>query len=192
VSPATTTPIRSEAATPTYDDAPVTHNPPRGASEHSVPEGPGKTVSHLIRERTDQTSLHSVSTAELQAAEERSLKGSSLGEALAVLQRLLDATSPDAAVWQDAARQLKALLQAEGNRSRRHAALILLLSKALSYTSPDQLEDTSAAAEVLDRGRQLLSGSFVSESNEREVMDGLLAAGWRITRPYGGWWQTGA
>jgi hypothetical protein len=94
---------------------------------------------------------------------------------------------PDIDLWQHAARRLRAATAQEQNRSRRHAALALLLSDALSFTSPDDPHDGAAARSALALGWRALSEPFISAETERQIALRLVAAGWQITLPYRGW-----
>lgn len=106
--------------------------------------------------------------------------------ALASIQQLLRA-EPDSEVWQATARRLRAATEQERNRSRRHAALALLLADALSYTVPSDLRNPTIARNALTLGWRALSQPFISTETERMVTEALGEAGWQLALPYRGW-----
>jgi hypothetical protein len=106
--------------------------------------------------------------------------------ALSALRRVL-AKPPDSEQWQACARRLRAVTAAERDRSRRHAAMALLLADALSFTQPEDLRDEDRARGALESGWRALAQPFVSGDVERQVTQALAAAGWHLSLPYRGW-----
>jgi hypothetical protein len=113
-------------------------------------------------------------------------KGSALAAALAAMHQVLR-EPPSLELWQDSARKLRAATAQERNRSRRHAALALLLADVLSFTGPDDLDHQGRARDALELGWRVLSEPFVSTDAERRVTTELVRTGWQLTLPYRGW-----
>lgn len=109
-----------------------------------------------------------------------------LGEALSALLQVIRGPE-DPSLWQDCARRLRAATAVERNRSRRHAALALLLADVLSFTQPDDLREPEGARRALTMGWQALGQPFVSTDSERAVTRALARSGWQLTLPYTGW-----
>lgn len=74
----------------------------------------------------------------------------------------------------------------------RHADLAQIVSDALRYTMLDGLSDRQRAMEPLERAGDALLDSFIPTEVELTIQRDLLAAGWKLTRPYGGRSLTGA
>lgn len=114
-------------------------------------------------------------------AQSRALAG-----ALGALREVLGA-DPEPGLWQSAAQQLRAAMVQEAHRSRRHAAMALILSRALSYTDPRDLSDPEGARRALEAGWSALAQPFVPSEDEVDVTRALVATGWQLTLPYRGW-----
>jgi hypothetical protein len=124
------------------------------------------------------------------AAPSAPARSSVLSAALGSLQEALRHT-PDIAVWQECSRRLRAATTQERDRSRRHAAMALLLADVLSFTHPNDLRDADAARRALELGWRALSEPFVSGETERRVTTELARAGWQLSLPYRGWAANG-
>lgn len=124
------------------------------------------------------------------AAPSAPARSSVLSAALGALQEVLR-RNPDIDVWQECARRLRAATRQERDRSRRHAAMALLLADVLSFTQPSDLRNANAARSALELGWRVLSEPFVSEESERRVTTELARAGWQLSLPYRNWAANG-
>jgi hypothetical protein len=70
----------------------------------------------------------------------------------------------------------------------RHADLAQVVSDALRFTSPGRFQDLTSAMVPMDRIADALLEPFIPTDVELDVQKKLLAAGWKLTRPYGGRW----
>jgi hypothetical protein len=158
-------------------------SPPEPSRHH----GAGTTQIH------DETRAHTrtVTATEIDASAPSEPGGapprsSVLSAALAGVHAVL-AAEPDIELWQATARRLRAATEQERRRSRRHAAVALLLADVLSYTAPADLPDPRAAQSALSLGSRALSEPFISTETERRVTEELAKAGWQLVLPYRGW-----
>jgi len=92
------------------------------------------------------------------------------------------ASRPDAGAWLDAAATLKrdALRLRNSSAYGRHAAVLLTLADALTFTRPCDPTLRPGASDVLQRGLAVLTEPFVSTDAERDLMRDLLSRGWNI------------
>jgi hypothetical protein len=125
------------------------------------------------------------------AGEQRSVpvrgrgQGGSRGRLRESLHALnLAAGSNDATDWQEAA----FLLKHEAVRLRRsplgrHAAVLLALADALTFTEPGDPTLKEGASKALRQGGALLTEPYISDGAERGLLHGLLNSGWNLTPP---------
>jgi hypothetical protein len=144
--------------------------------------GAGTTITVRDADTLSERDVSAVSAAELRPP----IRSSVLSAALDALQEVLR-EPPDSELWQTCARRLRAVTAAEQQRSRRHAAMALLLADVLSFTRPDDLRSHEAAREALQLGWRVLGQPFVSTDVERQVTRDLARAGWQLSLPYRGW-----
>jgi len=92
------------------------------------------------------------------------------------------ASKSDAGAWLDAAATLKrdAIRLRNSSAYGRHAAVLLTLADALTFTRPADPTLRPGASSVLQRGLAVLTDPFVSTDAERELMRNLLSHGWNI------------
>jgi hypothetical protein len=92
----------------------------------------------------------------------------------------IDAT--DEVAWMDAAQKLRRVAATGRSQSPRHAAIALVVSDALTFT-PSRARATASRAGLLAALRSLRE-PFVSAEMEREVVEDLVAGGWKLTAPF--------
>jgi len=109
---------------------------------------------------------------------------SALGQATSALRRIVYAEGPDDVAFLDASRALRRAMVTEEFRAPRHAALALIVSDALAFTSDETLDDWSRARRPLLTAFRELLKPFVPVEQERVVLRGLLDAGWHLTPPF--------
>lgn len=85
----------------------------------------------------------------------------------------------------EAARTLKTVALRCKNRFPRHAALALVVSDALAFTEVAALTDRDVARSALRPAFSALLGNFIAATTERQVLDALLEAGWKLTPAVG-------
>ncbi len=92
------------------------------------------------------------------------------------------ASSPDAGAWLEAAATLKrdAVRLRNSSTYGRHAAVLLTLADALTFTRPSDPTLRPGASAVLQRGLAVLTDPFVSTEAERDLMRELLSRGWNV------------
>jgi hypothetical protein len=110
-------------------------------------------------------------------------QGGSRGRLRNSLQALNRAAgSDDATDWQEAA----FLLKREAARLRRtplgrHAAVLLALADALTFTEPTDPALKEGASKALREGGALLTEPYISDGGERGLLHDLLSLGWNLT-----------
>ncbi len=99
---------------------------------------------------------------------------------LAALRALRSDRSP--AGWSEAAATLKRdAVRFRHSRYRRHAAVLLALADALTFTEPTDPTLDAQAAAALDRGLSLLGEPHITDSAEEALLVDLLSHGWNLT-----------
>jgi hypothetical protein len=109
----------------------------------------------------------------------RSLTASSRDKAASLLQRLL--VSPDVTgdEWMQVSRALRETSVEHRRFAPRVASVALLLSDALAFTPPEQVE--GERRRPLASGLQLLLEPFVPQDREEHLFRSLVTSGWRVT-----------
>lgn len=103
-----------------------------------------------------------------------------IDDALAALRTAV--AHGDEGAWLRASRLLRRSAIQENGRSPRFATLALVVSDALAFTSPTDVEP--AARQPIADAFDLLRQPFVPGDAEESVFQGLLDYGWRVTAPF--------
>lgn len=102
---------------------------------------------------------------------------------VAALQKVALAQRPEPDDWFLASRELRSAAVAMKARAPRAASLALLVSDALTFTSPDEM--TPERLQPLRDGYAVLSGRFFVETEvEEQVFQGFLDYRWHTVAPY--------
>lgn len=109
--------------------------------------------------------------------------GSGFAMALGALRRVAY-SEPDEETWLDAYRRLRTTAVAEEFRAPRHAALALVISDALAFSTPDQVDAWDEARRPMLRGFKLLLQPFIPVSEEKGLLKELLETRWLLTPPF--------
>jgi hypothetical protein len=160
-------PATEPAATPTPEEKPSPH--------FSFPSvGPMYVLSLNRLEATNSA------TVQFSSRTHDAQPYSPLSVSLEALSRA--ASRPDAGAWLDAAATLKrdAVRLRNSSAYGRHAAVLLTLADALTFTRPADPTLRPGASDVLQRGLAVLTDPFVSTDAERDLMRNLLSHGWNI------------
>lgn len=84
--------------------------------------------------------------------------------------------------WFETASILKSdVVRLRNTNYSRHAAVLLALADALSFTEPDEVAPAEEAKPLFSHALGLLSEPYISEASEEEFLAGLLMAGWNLT-----------
>jgi hypothetical protein len=182
------------AVTDPADEAPIK----LGGLSDTVPEG---SISRLIATPTPEppdrrspvagweTRLNlnglegnSVPAVRLSSRAEQGRDYGPLHYSLVALSKVASAPSGDPGEWLDAASALKrdAVRVRNSSSLGRHAAVLLTLADALTYTVPSDPTLRLGATEALQRGLSVLTEPFVSVEAEKRLMIELLNCGWNI------------
>lgn len=96
------------------------------------------------------------------------------------LEALTELRSNDAANWIEAVAVLKRdVARLRVSNYSRHAAVLLALADALTFTRSDEVTATDAGT-LLDHALGLLSEPYIREDDEEEFLSQLLMAGWNL------------
>lgn len=106
---------------------------------------------------------------------------SAVARAAAQLKRVLRSAEFDEAQRLDAARALRDAAVRDKLRAPRRAALALILSDALALTDASDFDSFAEAKHSLNLGWMQLLEPFIPVEQERAILRGLLASGWRLT-----------
>jgi hypothetical protein len=106
---------------------------------------------------------------------------SPIASAAAALKRLLAAPSLTEELAVQASKSLRDAAVKSSTQSPRHAALALVLSDALAFTTVEEFDPGSDARAALLDGYRVLLTPFVAGESEDLVVRELLEAGWNLT-----------
>jgi hypothetical protein len=104
------------------------------------------------------------------------------GDALVALKEVTLASADNELTWMNAAARLRRAAVECRRRAPRHAALALIMSDALTFTTVGH--DRPHTKTALITALQTLQEPFVSSQREREILDSLLRSGWSLTGPF--------
>jgi hypothetical protein len=87
----------------------------------------------------------------------------------------------EAADWLEVAAILKRdVARLRLSNYSRHAAVLLAIADALSFTEPDEIPESEKAGPLFSHVLGLLSEPYISEPDEEEFLGQLLIAGWNL------------
>ena len=101
---------------------------------------------------------------------------------VAALQSIVLSVGPVTEDWARAARLLRRAAIAFRARSPRAASTALLISDALTNTSPEGM--TQGRLRPLRDGYRLLNGSFIRSEDEERLFESFLSEKWHTVAPY--------
>jgi len=84
--------------------------------------------------------------------------------------------------WLEAAAILKRdVLRLRNSNYSRHAAVLLAIADALTFTEPGELFSAGSTRTIFSHALGLLSEPYISEASEEEFLGEMLMAGWNLT-----------
>lgn len=105
-----------------------------------------------------------------------------LRASLGALSDLRSQHTADGVDWFEAAAVLKRDVASLGDTNySRHAAVLLALADALTFTEPAEVLLGDAWKPLLSHALGLLSEPYISEASEEEFLAELLVGGWNLT-----------
>ena len=169
-------PATELAATP-MPERRLSRELPERKPSHGFSSAPGGPMYQLGLTRLEATNS---ATVQFSSRIHRDRPNSPLSVSLEVLSEV--ASRPDACAWLNAAATLKrdAVRLRNSSAYGRHAAVLLTLADALTFTRPSDPTLRPGASEALQRGLRVLTDPFVSTDAERDLMRDLLSRGWNI------------
>jgi len=143
-------------------------------------------MSSVDAGKTSRTKVQSWDSRQARNAEEP--RTDAKVQAAAALFVLSRHEGPVEEAWLRASQVFRRAFRLLRQAEPRHADLAQVVSDALRFTSQTRFQDLDSAMLPMERIADALLEPFIPTEVELDVQKKLLAAGWKLTRPYGGRW----